>query len=59
MTLLLPYRTSGQWLTGILANDPEQAVYLVNLYGPSASSRPIRLLSCGSDCPLGTAVDRE
>jgi hypothetical protein len=59
VTLSLLYRAAGQSLTGILANDPEQAVYLANLYGPSASSRPMRLLSCGSDCPLGTVVDRE
>jgi hypothetical protein len=29
------------------------------IYGPSASSRPIWLLSCGSDCPLVTVIDRE
>jgi hypothetical protein len=36
------------------ALDPLHAIY-----GLSASSRPIWLLSCGSDCPLVTVVDRE
>ena len=29
------------------------------IYGRPARSRPIRLLSCGFGCPLGTVVDRE
>ena len=43
VTLSLGYRAAGQSLTGILANDPEEAVYLVNFTDDhSAKSREIR-----------------
>jgi hypothetical protein len=38
VTLLLLYRVAGQSLTGILANDPEEAVYLVNFIDDHAPS---------------------
>jgi hypothetical protein len=47
-------RSAGRSRQGRSSLDPLHAIY-----GPSASSRPIWLLSCDSDCPLVTVVDRE
>ena len=55
MTLSLLSRAAGQSLTGILANDPEQAVYLVNITDDhGAKSRAIVATSSSSKaatCP--------
>jgi hypothetical protein len=50
VTLLLLYRAAGQSLTGIVANDPEEAVDLVSFIDDhGATSRAlVAMSSCGA-----------
>ena len=59
VTLLLLYRAAGQSLTGIVANDPEEAVYLVSFTDDhGAKSRAIVAMSSSrSTCPPGSSQD--
>jgi hypothetical protein len=59
---LLLYRAAGQSLADIVANDPEEAVYLVNLTDDhGAKSRAIVAMSSSSQattCPRWTRCGR-
>jgi hypothetical protein len=60
VTLSLLYRAAGQLLTGIVANDPQEAVYLVSFTGDhGAKARAIVAMSSSSQattCPGGRVV---
>jgi hypothetical protein len=60
VTLSLLYRAAGQLLTGIVANDPQEAVYLVSFTDDhGAKARAIVAMSSSSQattCPGGRVV---